>query len=127
MRKLFKMMFDPENKDRIPDEQTAIDYLMLNGGLQVAGIDEKTGEFLYTFTPKVKELMPELYHEHMNHVNNELMGLWEKGFINIDLMSDNPIVTLTQKALDPQEVARLSKEDQWSIEEIKRLLKSQEL
>lgn len=127
MRKLFKMMFDPENKDRIPDEQTAIDYLMLNGGLQVAGIDEKTGEFLYTFTPKVKELMPELYHEHMNHVNNELMGLWEKGFINIDLMSENPIVTLTQKALDPQEVARLSKEDQWSIEEIKRLLKSQEL
>jgi 2-iminoacetate synthase ThiH len=71
--------------------------------------------------------MPELYHEHMNHVNNEMMGLWEKGFINIDLMSDNPIVTLTQKALDPQEVAKLSKEDQWSIEEIKRLLKSQEL
>lgn len=127
MRKLFKMMFDPENKNRIPDEQTAIDYLMLNGGLQVAGIDEKTGEFLYTFTPKIKELMPELYHEHMNHVNNEMMGLWEKGFINIDLMSDNPIVTLTQKALDPQEVAKLSKEDQWSIEEIKRLLKSQEL
>jgi hypothetical protein len=127
MRKLFKMMFDPENKNRIPDEQTAIDYLMLNGGLQVAGIDEKTGEFLYTFTPKIKELMPELYHEHMNHVNNEMMGLWEKGFINIDLMSDNPIVTLTKKALDPQEVAKLSKEDQWSIEEIKRLLKSQEL
>jgi len=127
MRKLFKMMFDPENKDRIPDEQTAIDYLLLNGGLQVAGVDQKTGEFLYNFTPKIKEIMPDLYHEHMNHVNNELMRLWEKGFINIDLMSENPIVTLAQKALDPEEVSRLSKEDQWSIEEIKRLLKNKEL
>jgi hypothetical protein len=121
------MMFDPENKDRIPDDQTAVDFLLLNGGLQVAGIDEKTGEFLYTFTPKIKEIMPELYHEHMNHVNEELMGLWEKGFINIDLMSENPIVTLAPKAFDKEEVYKLSKEDQWSIEEIKRLLKSQEL
>ena len=127
MKKLFKRIFDPDGKNMIPEEQNAIEYLLLNGGLQVAGIDAKTGEFLYTFTPKIKELMPELYHEHMNHVNNELMGLWEKGFINIDLMSENPIVTLTQKALDPQEVTKLSKEDQWSIEEIKRLLKSQEL
>jgi len=127
MRKFFKMMFDPENKDAIPDDQNAIEYLLLKGGLQVAGIDSKTGEFLYAFTPKIKEIMPELYHEHMNHVNGELMGLWEKGFINIDLMSENPIVTLTQKALDHNEIAKLSKEDQWQIEEIKRLLKSQEL
>lgn len=127
MRKLFKMMFDPESKDRIPDDQTAIDYLLLNGGLQVAGVDEKTGEFLYTFTPKIKDIMPELYHEHMNHVNGELMRLWEKGFINIDLMAENPIVTLAPKALNIEEVSKLSKEDQWSIEEIKRLLKSQEL
>ena len=111
----------------IPEDQNAIDYLLLNGGLQVAGIDSSSGEFLYTFTPKIKEIMPELYHEHMNHVNGELMGLWEKGFINIDLMSENPIVTLTQKALDHNEIAKLSKEDQWSIQEIKRLLKSQEL
>jgi len=120
-------MFDPQNKDRIPDDQTAIDFLLLNGGLQVAGIDSKTGEFLYTFTPKIKEIMPELYHEHMNHVNGELMRLWESGFLNINLMEENPIVTLTSKALDPLEVSKLSKEDQWSIEEIKRLLRSQEL
>ena len=127
MRKLFKMMFDPENKDRIPDDQTAIDYLLLNGGLQVAGVDEKTGEFLYTFTPKIKDIMPELYHEHMNHVNGELMRLWEKGFVNIDLMSDNPIVTLSEKAFIQDELNTLSKEDLFAINEIKRVLEVPEL
>jgi hypothetical protein len=82
---------------------------------------------LYVFTPKIKEIMPELYHEHINHVNNEIMGLWEKGFVNIDLMSENPIVTLTEKALDTVEVSKLDAKDQWSIEEIKRLLKHREL
>lgn len=121
------MIFDPENKDAIPNDQNAIEYLLLKGGLQVAGIDSKTGEFLYAFTPKIKEIMPELYDEHMNHVNNEIMGLWEKGFVNIDLMSENPIVTLTEKAFDKEQVAKLGPTDQWSLEEIKRLLKHREL
>ena len=108
-------------------EQEIIDKLILTGALQVAGVDSETGDFLYQFTPKLKEVMPELYDEHMNHVNGELMRLWEKGFLNIDFMQENPIVTLTDKALDQQELSKLSKEDKWGIEEIKRLLKSQEL
>lgn len=121
------MIFDPENKNGIPEDQSAIDYLILKGALQVAGVDSDTGEFLYTFTAKVKDIMPDLYNEHLNHVNSELMRLWERGFINIDFMSDNPIVTLAAKALDMEEISKLTKEEQWSIEEIKRLLKSQEL
>jgi hypothetical protein len=42
-------------------------------------------------------------------------------------MSENPIVTLTEKALDTVEVSKLDAKDQWSIEEIKRLLKHREL
>jgi hypothetical protein len=108
-------------------DQEIINQLILSGGLQVAGVDSQTGEFLYQFTPKLKEISPALYDEHVNHVNKELMGLWEKGFLNINFMDDNPIVILTPKALDESELAKLSKEDRWSIEEIKRLLKSQEL
>lgn len=104
-----------------------IDKLILSGALQVAGIDSETGEFLYQFTQKLKDISPELYDEHINHVNKELMGLWEKGFLDINVADDNPIVFLTEKALDPVEVSKLSKEDKWSLEEIKRLLKSQEL
>ena len=107
--------------------QEIIDKLILDGGLQVAGVDTETGEFLYQFTPKLKEISPILYEEHINHVNGELMRLWEKGFLNISIMEENPIVTLAPKAFDQDEVAKLSKEDRWGIEEIKRLLKSQEL
>ncbi len=93
----------------------------------MAGVDSETGEFLYQFTNKLKDISPELYNEHINHVNGELMRLWEKGFLDIDFMSDSPIVYLTEKAVDQSEIAKLSKEDRWSLEEIKRLLKSQEL
>ena len=108
-------------------EQEIIDQLILSGALQVAGVDSETGDFLYQFTNKLKEVMPALYDEHVNHVNGELMRLWEMGFLNINFMEDNPIVTLTPKAIDPEELSKLSKEDRWGIEEIKRLYKAREL
>lgn len=108
------------------NEKDIIDKLILSGAMEVAGLDSTTGEFLYVFTPKLKEVSPELYHEHVNHVNGELMNLWEKGFLNIDFMSDSPIVTLTEKALNKEEISKLSKSEIWSIEEIKRLLAAKE-
>lgn len=109
------------------DENKIVDDLILNGGIEVAGIDEKTGQFLYSFTPKIKDLNPALYDAHINHVNGELMRLWESGFINIDLLEDEPIVTITEKALDKDALSTLSEADQWAIEEIKRLMKRPEL
>ena len=108
-------------------ERGMIDKLMLAGALEVAGVDSNTGEFLYVFTPKLKEVMPELYNQHLNHVNSEIMRLWEKGFVNVDLMSENPIVTLTEKSFDESALSLLSKEDRWGVEEIKRLLAAGEL
>ena len=102
-------------------EQEIIDYLLLNGALELAGISE-TGEPLYNFTPKLKQVLPELYEEHMRHVNSELMGLWEKGFINMDLFAESPIVKLAPKAFNNNEVSKLSSEDQHAINEIKRIL-----
>ena len=107
----------------IPEDQNAIDYLILNKGLEVTGVDSKTGELLYSFTPKIKELMPDLYDAHINHVNQEIMALWEKGFVNVDFLSDNPIVTLADKAFIASDVDTLSPEHQWALEEMKRLMK----
>jgi hypothetical protein len=107
----------------IPEDQDAIDYLILNKGLEVAGVDSKTGELLYSFTPKIKELMPDLYDAHINHVNQEIMALWEKGFVDVDFLSDSPIVTLADKAFSASDVATLSPEHQWALEEMKRLMK----
>jgi hypothetical protein len=119
------MIFNPDGKNMIPEEQDSIDYLILNGGLELMGIDSSNGEFLYSFTPKIKEIMPELYEQHIQDTNNKILKLWEKGFLDIDLMENDPVVSITPKALDEKEISTLSDEDQWDLKEIKRLLKKQ--
>lgn len=110
-------MINPD--DSIINE--TIEKLILNGGIEIIGLD-MDGEPLYSFTPKLKILMPELYEEHLNSVNKEIMNLWEKGYVNIDFFQEDPIVTITQKALIDSEILQLSKEEQWHLSELKRLL-----
>ena len=123
MKKIFKMIFNPDGKNMIPEEQDSIDYLILNGGIEVAGIDSEVGEFLYSFTPKIKDLMPALYEEHIRDVNSHILNLWEKGFLSINFMEDDPIVNISEKGLDPEEISKLPEENQWHLNEIKRLLR----
>jgi hypothetical protein len=127
MKKIFKMIFNPDGKNMIPEEQDSIDYLLLNGGLEVVGLDSGSGEFLYAFTPKIKDLMPELYEEHISDVNKNVLKLWEMGYLEIDFMQEDPVITIGAKALDSLEMSKLSKDDQWHLNEIKRLLKRREI
>lgn len=105
-------------------EQKVIDMLVLSGALEVSGVSE-SGEMLYNFTEKLKEVMPDLYEEHMNFVNSEIMALWEKGFVSIDLLEKNPRVNLTEMAFNKAEMERLTDSQRWSLEEIKRLYRQQ--
>lgn len=100
-----------------------IDHLILEGGIEVAGVDPDTGEMLYAFTPKVKDIMPELYDDHLNFVNDELMILWEKGYVDINFLMDDPLISLTKKSYDPEEIKKLSKQEKWSLQELKRVIK----
>ena len=106
------------------EEQKIIDQLLLENALEVVGIDDSNGEFLYAFTNKIKDVMPDLYEDHLNFVNSEIMTLWEKGYLDINFLEENPAVRLAEKALDQEEVNKLSKQEIWSLEEIKRLLKA---
>ena len=99
-----------------------IEALILSGAIEIAALDEHTGQPLYAFSPKIKEIMPELYEEHLNEVNRDVMLLWEKGFLDIELMSDDPLVVLTDKAFNDEEIEKISRELQISLLEIKRLL-----
>jgi hypothetical protein len=105
------------------DEDQLIEKLILDGGLEAAGIDEETGEILYSFTPKIQKLMPNLYDEHLNEVNANVMNLWEKGFIDIDFFAKDPLITLTEKALNQKNIEELSKQERWNLFEVIRLLK----
>ena len=125
MKKFLKRMFNPESKNVNNEEQEIMDYLILNNAVEVVAVDSKTGELLYSFTPKLKEVMPELYEEHINSVNVDILSLWERGYINIDFLLDEPKITLAKKSLQREELEKLSPDEQWSINEIKRLLRNQ--
>ena len=104
------------------EEDKIIEKLILQGGMETVGVDEETGELLYSFTPKIKNLMPDLYHEHITDVNSCIMKLWEMGFVDIDLFAPDPIITLSKKCFDRIEVEGLSKKDRWNLFELIRLL-----
>jgi hypothetical protein len=105
------------------EDDKLIETLILNGGLEVVAVNEENGELLYSFTPKIQKLMPDLYKEHMNEVNSNVMALWEKGFINVDFFAKDPVITLTEKGINKENINELSKEDRWNLLEIIRLLK----
>jgi hypothetical protein len=56
-----------------------------------------------------------------------MLKLWEMGYLEIDFMQQDPIITLGAKAFNLGEVSKLSKDDQWHLSEIKRLLKRREI
>jgi hypothetical protein len=110
------------NSLNFKDEDDAIDQLILSGALEVAGIDIETGEPIYNFTEKLIEVSPELHKDVSLYFSRETMALWSDGFLNMDVTEKNPIVTITKKALDDEEVSKLSKESQRTLKEIIRVI-----
>lgn len=104
------------------DEDDAIDQLILSGALEVAGIDMDTGEPVYNFTERLLEINPELHKDVSLYFSRETMSLWSDGFLNMDVTEKNPMVSLTEKALDESEVAKLSKDKQYTLKEIIRIV-----
>lgn len=103
-----------------PDE--IIDRLILNGGLEVVGIDPDTGESLYRPTEMLSSLDPDLNKEMSAYFSQTTMTLWEKGFINMDVTLRDPSVTLSEKSFNAELIASLPKEERIIMQEIIRVL-----
>jgi hypothetical protein len=99
-----------------------IEDLILSGALEVSGIDIDTGEMLYNFTDKLKDINPDLFKDMSDYISTETMALWAEGFLDIDVTEKNPIVTLTDKAFQEEEIKKLSKEKQYTLREIIRIV-----
>lgn len=99
----------------------SIEHLILNGAAEVAGIDLETGEAMYRFTDKLEEVNPKLFKEVNNYVYGAIMSLWTKGFVDIDMESDDPIVKLTDKAHDMDARQELSNPEVMALENVVRL------
>jgi hypothetical protein len=102
----------------ISPEDDAFEELLLNGAIEIVGIDERSGEMLFNFTEKLKDIDPLLYEKMNDFFYQELLGLWEKGFISMDITQKNPRVSLTQKALDEIEVGNLTTDQRIHLEDI---------
>jgi hypothetical protein len=102
-----------------------IEELILNGALEFSGVDIDTGEMLYNFTDKLKDISPELFKDMSDYISTETMYLWSEGFLDIDVTEINPMVRLTPKAFDDSEINKLSKEKQLTLREIMRIINLQ--
>lgn len=105
-----------------PDEaaELALVNLIDKGAIAFEGMDEN-GEPIYRFTEKLQEVAPDLYKMHMSMLNSEVMALWEKGFIDMDLFEENPVVKLTAKAFNKNEVENLNETLYDFLKQIKRI------
>lgn len=106
-----------ENNDEMIDE------LVAAGAIQLEGIDEQTGEFLYRITTKMKDVNKPLYDEHMNNIYSDVMYFWERGLVEFDdFASQNPNVALTGKAFDLEYISSIDPDKRVILERIKESL-----
>ena len=108
------------------DDNEFIESLILSGALEVAGIDMETGEPLYNFTDKMKNVNPELHNEMSTYFSRETMALWQYGFISMDITMPNPMIKLTPKAFEQEEVDKLDKNNKYTLKEIIRIMMSKD-
>lgn len=99
-----------------------IESLILKGALEPAGVDSETGEILYSFTDKLKDINPVLHREVNNMFNSHIMKMWELGMLDMDITANNPIVRLTDRAFDESLINSLNDEEAYTLKEIKRKL-----
>ncbi len=103
-------------------ENNDFENLILSGAIEPAGIDPDTGEMLYNFTDKLRNIHPVLYREVNNLFSQQVMTLWEKGMLDMDPTEANPFVRLTTKAFDNNLIKALDDETSYTLKEIKRTL-----
>ena len=72
--------FDSEDGDML-------DYYIQIGAIEVAGISED-GEFIFGITDIAKDVAPDLWEAHQNHVDESMLQLYDMGLVNITYDED---------------------------------------
>jgi hypothetical protein len=106
----------------VSNPEEIIDALILSGGLEFAGVDPETGEPLYRPTSILESIDPKLSKEMSSYFSETTMKLWEKGFIDMDVTIEDPLVKLAEKAFDLEAINLLDKNERVVIKEIIRVL-----
>jgi hypothetical protein len=107
------------------DSEKMIDFLILSGALEPSGVHEETGELLFSFTEKLEEVSPEIFKKLTDSFQLEILDLWEKGFVEVDITAESPMVSLTEKALDLEARAELPEYQEATLESVIRAMENQ--
>lgn len=100
--------------------------LLESGAVEISGIDSKTGDMLYRFTDNLKEVDPTLYNAMTEAFYKDLLSLWEKGYLSMDITAENPIVSITEKAVRAIGVDSLSEDERSYLDQIIQKMSAQE-
>jgi hypothetical protein len=98
--------------------ENIIDFLILEGAVEMAGIDPDTGEMLYGLTEKLESVAPEIFSKIMEQFHREILDLWAQGFLEMNITEVSPMVRITERALDDDAVSQLSRQQQLNLREI---------
>jgi hypothetical protein len=92
-----------------------IDKMIMLGAVQIAGVD-KNGNFRYSLSGTIKDILPELYKVHLDGVHEQMMHFWELGYVEfIDMDRAAPRIRLTPRVFDREAVSRLNNEDREAL------------
>jgi hypothetical protein len=106
----------------VSDEDKIFNKLILTGGLKFAGKDPDTGENMYVRTEMLKDIDPNLDREMTYYFSEIAMKLWEKGFIDMDITSPNPIVNISERAFDINKINALDPNERTALKQIIKVL-----
>jgi hypothetical protein len=102
-----------------------LEQLILDGMVEVSALDSETGEMLYAFTDKAREQMPEMQRQAEKVFDELIMFFWENGFLSMNVDAPNPVIRVLPKALDEEEVSKLSVDQRVALRIILEALRIQ--
>lgn len=108
------------------DANEIFDRLILTGGLRFAGKDPETGENMYVRTEMLKDIDPNLDKEISIYFSEVVMKLWEKGFIDMDVTSADPVININQRSLDIEKINSLEVNERAALKQIIKVLLEKE-
>jgi hypothetical protein len=62
-----------------PKTEAMIEHLLLQNALEISGIDEYTGEMLYSITDKLEQVNPKLYYQLKKQYDDYMFELIDMG------------------------------------------------
>jgi hypothetical protein len=106
-------------------EDEMLEHLILQGYVEVAGIDPDTGDMLYSFTDLAKTQMPHLERQFEEEFHKNIMFFWEAGALDMNVYEENPKIRLNPLALSDEFMSSLSTERKQALKIILDALRIQ--